>query len=44
MGSVEEPSFSAPSEVVSADGLLFDFDGESGYIVLLFNVMSDRLG
>ncbi|ETN46687.1 uncharacterized protein HMPREF1541_00874 [Cyphellophora europaea CBS 101466] len=27
MGSLGEASFSAPTEVVSADGLLFDFDG-----------------
>lgn len=28
MGSIEEHNFSAPPEIVSADGLLFDFDGE----------------
>ncbi|KIV82983.1 hypothetical protein PV11_05045 [Exophiala sideris] len=27
MGSVEEPSFSAPPEIRTANGLLFDFDG-----------------
>jgi len=27
MGSIEEPSFTAPPMVVSANGLLFDFDG-----------------
>lgn len=27
MGSIEAPSFSAPPQVVTADGLLFDFDG-----------------
>lgn len=29
MGSLGEPTFSAPTEVVSADGFLFDFDGKA---------------
>jgi glycerol-1-phosphatase len=29
MGSLGEPSFSAPTEVISADGFLFDFDGKA---------------
>lgn len=29
MGSLGEPTFSAPTEVVSAHGFLFDFDGEA---------------
>ena len=28
MGSLGGPSFSAPTEVISAEGLLFDFDGQ----------------
>ena len=28
MGSLGEPTFSEPTEVVSADGFLFDFDGK----------------
>ena len=28
MGSLGEPSFSAPTDIISADGLLFDFDGK----------------
>lgn len=31
MGSIEEYEFSAPPEIVSADGLLFDFDGRFCY-------------
>ena len=33
MGSLGEASFSAPTEVVSADGLLFDFDGKTDIAV-----------
>jgi glycerol-1-phosphatase len=29
MGSLGEPSFSAPTEIISANGFLFDFDGKT---------------
>jgi hypothetical protein len=31
MGSIDEHNFSAPPEVVSAHGLLFDFDGKTSH-------------
>jgi glycerol-1-phosphatase len=36
MGSIEEPSFSAPAETLSVNGLLFDFDGKANNQPLLY--------
>ena len=44
MGSLGEPSFSAPTEVVSAHGLLFDFDGELDHFHSQKNQSHDCIG
>lgn len=41
MGSLGELSFSAPAQVVSADGLLFDFDGMHSKVVLVKSDVSN---